>query len=964
MISSRFFAQNLMTAASVIALCGSTIMVSACSSAANETKVSQVVIEGDLKPDSNLLSGTLENGVRYAILRNATPPGTGALRVQFQTGSLNELPGTGGLAHYLEHMAFNGSKNVPEGEMIQILERLGLSFGADTNATTSLDKTVYKLNLPTLTPEVLDAAFMLMGETAYNLTLDQDAIERELGIILSEKRTRDSANYRSWENSIKFLTEGSDLMDRLPIGTDESLNSISSEDFRAYYDAHYHPEKTIVAFVGDEDPEIILEYIKKTFADWKPETEKGEDRPPLPAENLNSKIGYYFEEGLGTRVSLYALRPYTKREDSPQKRFDRLIDIIGPRLIGYRMQEITEKADRPFINASMSTVSLFELTEGMVFNAYTQPENWERALKGLDLELRKALEYGFTQAELDAHLARIESGYIARAEGADTRATTSRFGGLIDSLMTSFDNETVFTHPKQDLERFLAYKDKITLEAVNAAFRKNWGDVEDLSLYLVSDAEVENPEQTLRQSLNAAQSRPLPEDDRKTMATEFAYQDFGEAGEIISEDYLQYVDAHLVKFANNVRLNFKQTDFDEDRVLVSIDFGEGIMSTPRKDEGLRRMMFGVLGGSGYEAHTVSETQRLMAGKLVSIPRVRATEGSDSFKMSAITVPNDFRDQLNLFAAFFTSPAFREDARENHIDKLKAWYPRHDTTMDGVRSKYLGRFIRGGDERWGFESEEEFYSPKMSELESWLRPQMEKGLIEITVIGDIDKETVIREVSETLGAIGKRRDSRVDYPEMRNVSFPQATSTPYNIFHKGDESQAQLRLYWPAGDGMNPTYARRLSVLRAILRNRLVTEIREGEATTYSPGAGSLASQVFPDYGYVLAVLTLKPEDMNAMSDKVTEIVMDMASGTITEDEFTRAIKPMLERLESVDKNNTYWLSVLSDAQTGETGLRRHATREGDLRNMSLAEVQRLASEVFQLSKTVEVHILPENDPEG
>lgn len=956
MSARRFF-----TAVGILAITTSPLALIACAPQSDVSAVVQLDKQLVLKPDPALVTGTLENGIRYAILPNQTPPGTGALRVQFDTGSLNELPGTEGLAHYLEHMAFNGSKNVPEGEMIKILERLGLSFGADTNASTGLDRTVYKLNLPTLEKEVLDAAFMLMGETAYNLTLDQDAIERELGIILSEKRTRDSASYRSWEARLRFITDGSDIMDRLPIGTEEGLNTIKADDFKAYYKAHYHPDKTFVAFVGDAGPDIILEYIEKTFGDWNPETEAAEDRPLIPADTQSGRIGYYFEEGLPTQMSLMALEPYEERDDTAQNRFDRLVDRIGFGMMGYRMREITEQADRPFISAGMSFGSTLKLTQGTSFTAYTQPENWKRALGGLDLELRKLLKHGFTQAELDAQLARLQSSYEARAEGADTRRTTSRFGGLIDSLMASHDNETVFTHPTQQLEMFNAVKQYMTLEAVNESLRENWGNLSDLSVYVVSDTEIPDAENTIRQALLDAQSAPVPTPDQNEGATEFAYQDFGPAGEIVSDEYIEDIDAHLIKFANNVRLNFKKTDFSEDRVSIQVQFGEGMLSTPRKDEGLRRMMFGVMGGSGYEAHTPSETSRLMAGKIISPARISASEGSDTFNISGGTVPDNFRDQLNLMTASLTAPGFREDARQTHIDKLKAWYPRHDTTMEGVRSKYMGRFLRDGDKRWGFDNEDMFYSPTVEDIKTWLEPQLNEGLIEITVIGDIDKETVIEEVSETFGALPDRRDSRLDLPEMRDVKLPEGTKTPHIITHRADENQAQLRIYWPAGDGLEVKYARQLSVLRAILRNRLVKEIREGEATTYSPGAGSSASTVFPGYGYIFSVLTLKPEDIPAMSSIVRDIAADMSGGNITEDEFNRAITPMLERLKSEDKQNGYWLNVLSDAQTDALGLERHMNRESILKEMKTADIRALAKEVFINEKSIEIHILPEED---
>lgn len=955
--------RRLRIGAGALALSFSLFSLTACAPQSGLQSETVIEPQTDLMADPSLVTGVLENGLRYAVLRNQTPPGTGALRVQFQTGSLNELPGTEGLAHYLEHMAFNGSKNVPEGEMIKILERLGLSFGADTNASTGLDRTVYKLNLPTLDTEVLDAAFMLMKETAQNLTLDQDAIERELGIILSEKRTRDSANYRSWETRMRFLSKGSDLMDRLPIGNEKSLRSLKAEDFKAYYSAHYHPEKTIVAFVGDYDPKDVVHYIKNTFADWKPTTHAKNDLRPRAAVIPKNEIEYYAEEGLSTNISLFALRPYVERMDRVSLRNRKLVEGLVTGMIGYRMSALTEVADRPFISATMRRMSNFELTEGISFTAYTQPEDWREALIGLDTELRRALKYGFTQSELDAQLARVQSLHEALAKGANTRPTTARNGGLIEHLMGTFNKKTVFTHPQQNLARFMEVKDTIDLDQVNKALHKLWGSLDDINIFVSTDRNIANIEGVMRQVLvdNRKIDISAPSQTDASIAKEFAYTNFGEAGQLVSDTYSEVIDAHFIKFTNNVRLNFKQTEFEKDRVMVRVTFGDGNMSTPRKNEGLRRLAYGIVSGSGFEKHTISETRRLMAGKLVTPSGFKFLGGGDSFYMSAVTVPENFREQLNIFTATLTAPGFREDARANHITKLKAWYPRHDTTLSGVVSKHVPRIIRSGDKRYGFDLEDDFYNSTMSEIEAWLRPQFETGLIEITIVGDVDKETVIKHVAETFGALPERLDNKKDYPGMLDIRFPEGSTTPHKIYHRGDDNQAQLRIYWPASDGFDAQYSRRLSVVRAILRNRLVKEIREGEATTYSPQAASHASQIFPDYGYVAAILTLKPEDVKAMASKVQSIAADIAHNSITQDEFNRAISPIIERLDSSDKRNPYWASVLSDSQTEGLGIKRHMTRESDLKDMQVTDVQTLATEIFDSKKTIEIHILPKKE---
>jgi len=192
----------------------------------------------DIKPDPRVRFGVLPNGMRYALEKNATPPNQAAVRLWFDTGSMMEADDQQGLAHFLEHMAFNGSKNVPEGEMIKILERHGLAFGADTNASTGLDETVYQLDLPKTDDATVDSSLMLLREVAGELTIAPEAVDRERGVVLSEERTRDSPGYRVAIKTMEFQMDGQLPPKRIPIGKTDILKNAPAQKIRDYYEAY------------------------------------------------------------------------------------------------------------------------------------------------------------------------------------------------------------------------------------------------------------------------------------------------------------------------------------------------------------------------------------------------------------------------------------------------------------------------------------------------------------------------------------------------------------------------------------------------------------------------------------------------------------------------------------------------------------------------------------------------------
>ena len=229
----------------------------------------------DLPPDPAMRFGTLPNGLRYVIMKNATPSGQASLRLRFAAGSMDESDAEQGLAHLLEHMAFDGSTHVANGEMIKILERHGLAFGADTNASTSWEETLYKLDLPKADEDTLDTSLMLLREVASELTLAQDAIDKERGVVLSEERLRDTPGYRVAKASLELGLQGQLAARRFPIGQVEAVRNATRDQLLDIYTRYYRPERAVLVAVGDFDPDAIEAKIKARFGDWTPKVPPG-----------------------------------------------------------------------------------------------------------------------------------------------------------------------------------------------------------------------------------------------------------------------------------------------------------------------------------------------------------------------------------------------------------------------------------------------------------------------------------------------------------------------------------------------------------------------------------------------------------------------------------------------------------------------------------------------------------------
>ncbi|MBV7258667.1 M16 family metallopeptidase [Erythrobacter crassostreae] len=911
----------------------------------------------DLEPDSRVIYGTLSNGLRYAVMKNETPSDVAAVRMQINTGSVNETEAQLGLAHFLEHMAFNGSVNVPEGEMIKRLERYGLSFGADTNASTGFDQTTYKLNLPSVEDEVLDEAFFLMRETAENLLLDAGAIERERGVIASEKLARDSLQFRAFVDRLGFLTRGSGLIDRLPIGTDETIATMPRAEFVSYYRGYYRPENTFIAVIGDLEPEDAIARIEEYFGDWQPAGAALPQRPRNQASIVPGTVYAYHDEGLMTSVSIAALRPYTKRPDTAATRRDNAIISLGTRILNQRMSRAVQNGTAAYLAGLSSRSSVDDVVDGMLLNVRTTPDDWRAALSEAEQELRRAVQFGFSQEELDEQIANYRRSLGTAVERANTRKTYAGFEyNYAQALVSAFADERVFTSPQSSLDRFNAIAEGLTVEEINAAFRDAWRGYENPAVYFVSGEPLEDAETVLAQALKQSQQVAVVAPEARDVGS-FAYTDFGPAGEVVSDIFVEDADAHLIKFGNNVRLNFKQTDFDTGTINIRVRVGGGFMSMPRKDEGLRRLGLNVLSRSGVVGHTANDLRTLFAGQRVGA-LTRTMIDNDAFEILGTTGADDLSDQLNLMAAKVAAPAFREVIAERHFRNMEAWYPTHDSSPGAVANKYLPRLIRSGDTRYGYDGIDSFLSATLDEVREWVEPEFKTGLIEITVVGDVDKEAVVREIARTFGALPMRADQKADFGANADLAFPSGSETPNRFYHRGNEEQALVYVYWPAPDASDPANAYRMRVLRGVFRNRLTDVLREEMGATYSPGAGAFSNSIFDGYGYALARVTAKPEDVGKVQGGILRVATELAETGIDSDAFDRALTPLIEDLNSIFENNGYWLNVLGDAQTGSDGLATFRAHEKTYREATVEEINVLAKEVFKQEDSVTAFILP------
>lgn len=892
----------------------------------------------DIQVDPDTRFGALPNGMRYAIRKQTIPPHQAALRLRFDAGSLDETDAQQGIAHFLEHMAFNGSKAVPEGDMIKILERLGLAFGADTNASTNFDETIYKLDLPRTDDETVDTSLMLMREAAGNLTLDQGAIDRERGVVLSEERARDTPAYRVYKQRTEFLLKNQRPPTRYPIGKVEILQTAKSDEFQKYYNGFYRPERATLVIVGDFDVDAMEAKIKAKFGDWQAVGPAGADPNLGRVLKRGAEARLVVEPGAPLSMQLAWLREPDLSPDTTAKRKRDLVERLGFQVVNRRLQRLARGQQPPFLGAGVFESNEYNAAEITMMAVNAEPTLWKTALDAAEQEQRRAVQYGVRQDELDREIEEFRASLKAAAAGAATRTPSTLAGEIVGSLA----DQEVVTNPAQDLALFEETVKDLKAEQVSQALKTAFKGDGPL-LFMASPRAIQGGEGALLAALETSRKVAVAAPAAPTQVA-WPYEDFGAIGKVAETRDATDLDATFVRFENGVRLTVKPTRFKDDEILVRVNIGRGRIDLPKDRQSVSWAANAFVEG-GLKQISAEDMENVLASRLYG---AQFGIADDAFVLSGATRPDDLGVQMQVLAAYASDAGWREEAFQRLKSVGKTIHDQYEATVSGVVSRDLSGLLHDGDERWVFPSREEIADAKLDNFKSEIAPELATGQIEVVVVGDTTAEKAIDVVARTFGALPPRPEAPPPAEGAKTVGFPGGVTTPVTRTHNGRADQAAGYIAWRTNDFYaNPQRARDTAVLGEILELRLIDELRETQGATYSPNASFNHSLVWPGWGFVSASVEVPPEKLPAFFEDVKQIAADLRTKLVTADELARAKKPRLEQLEKARETNGYWLSELSGAQTDPRRLDAIRALIPGTERVTPADVQRAAQAVMK-----------------
>lgn len=901
--------------------------------------------------------GVLDNGLRYATRRNGVPPGQVSIRIRIDAGSLHEEDDERGFAHLIEHLVFRQSRHLGVGETIPTWQRLGATFGNDTNAVTSPTHTVYQLDLPQADPAKLDEAFRLLSGMVQAPVINQANVDTEVPIVLAEKRERGGPGERVSRESRATFFKGQRLAVRPPIGAEETLLAAQADAVNAFYKRWYRPQEAVIAVAGDADPVTLARLIEKYFADWdvagdpSEEPDFGDPVAPdgTPPENPVGETRVLVEPDMPRSLTYSVMRAWRPVQDTIAYNEGLLMDALAESLINRRL-EARARGGGDYLYAQVQQDDVSRSTDATFVSFAPLTEDWQAGLDDVRQVIADALTTPPTEEELAREIAEFDVAFVAGVEEADVEPGAELANTLVDAV----DIRETVASPQTILDVFRGMRERITPDAILARTRALF-EGEVIRAVYVTPQTGEASEEGLREALLT----PVEADgSARIAANEIAFEDLpalGTPGEVVSAQPLGVLEIERVELDNGVTALLWPNEAEPGRVAVKVHFGAGVRGFSEEEAPYITLGEGALISTGLAGLDQEDLDRLATGRKFGFD---FSVGLADFTFSADTRQADLADQLYLFAAKLALPEWdaRPFARAKAAERIA--YDTYATSPAGLLNRDLETLIRNGDPRFATPSPEMIEGTSAEGFREVWEPLLQQGEIEVMIFGDFERDAAVEALRTTFGALAPREP--IDPATLApRPEAPEAGGREV-LFHRGDDNQAAAVVAWPIGSGTGQiAEGRQLEILGQIVMNRLFDEMRERAGASYAP-------QVRVDWpvddvggGTLIALAQLRPGDVPDFYAAADAIVADLATNGPTADEVGRVTEPLRQQVLRATTGNGFWMWQLRGATRDVERLRVIGSLLSDYSETTPERMQALAAKYLASREPLEIAIVPE-----
>ncbi|SFG18411.1 zinc protease [Novosphingobium sp. CF614] len=914
----------------------------------------------DIPHDKEWHFGELPNGLRYAVRKNGVPPGQVSIRIRVDAGSLYETEAERGYAHLLEHMLFRQSKYLAEGSAIAAFQRLGATFGSDTNAVTSTTETVFKLDLPNATPASLDEMFKLLSGMVTAPALSASNLKSDVPIVLAEMRERGGASKRVQDAMQQVLYAGQPLAEREPIGTVFSLTSATPESVRAFYARWYRPDNVAVIVAGDVDPAMLEFYVRKWFGDWSASGPKapvpsfGDPVAPKHADPKNpvGETRVLVESDLPPSLMYAILRPWRQVNDTIVYNQGLMTDSIAQAIINRRL-ETKARAGGSYLSASVNQDDVSRSADATFVSVTPLGEDWQAALRDVRAVIADALSRPPTQQEIDREVAELDVAFQVPVEQQRILPGAK----LADDLVNALDIRETVAAPDDVLRIFRSSKSLFTPKKVLEHTRQLFTGTVTRALFT-----VQKPGQVSDKALHEALLEPVKPDQSIRLAAEAAPVSFeklpaiGAPEKPVAELPTGLLDIEQLAFANGVKVLLWPVTEEPGRVMVKVRFGGGYRSINPKDAPYITLGQYALVGSGLATLGQEELDRIATGRKMGFD---FDVQDASFELSAETRPQDLADQLYLFAAKLDLPMWDVNPFLRAKAAAKIQYDTYATSPQGVLERDLQFYQRGEDPRFATPTPAAIETTTAEGFKQVWSNALSQGPVEVQIFGDFDKAAAIAALEKTFGAL-KSRTPAISPAQEAATPVPHPSDTPIVLVHHGDPDQAAAVISWPTGGGsMGIRESRQLEILTQLFTNRLLDAVREKLGVSYAPYVFSSWPVDMQAGGSITAMAQLDPKSVPVFFHTADEIAQDLIANPPTADELERVTEPLRQQVTRAASSTSFFMSQLEGATSDPLRIGTVRTVLDDYTITTPQKMQELAARYLGKDSSWRLEVMPE-----
>ena len=907
-----------------------------------------------LPNDPEVRVGKLENGMTYYIRHNDQPAQRAEFYLATDVGAYQEADDQDGLAHFLEHMCFNGTKNFPGKSLLEWLQSIGAEFGRNINASTGFEQTQYMLNnIPIVRESVIDSCLLVLHDYSHFVTCDPEEIDAERAVILEERRTRRNASWRMFEKSLPYYYGDTPYARRTLIGGEEQLKTFKYESLTNFYETWCRPDLQAVIVVGDVDVDQIEAKLHKIFADIPaPVNPREKELYQLP-QNEEPIIGIITDpEATSSSIEvLWKGEPMPKEFGNTVEGF--LYDLVKTYvrfIMDERFEDITAKPDAPFFDGSLGVGRLCASCEAVFGDVSFKEGDAENAFRAYMTEVEKMKRYGFTDGEVERATTKIISRFEKAAEAASTRKNAD----FVRPLLNAFYHNEAYMDPATELQVAQAICAQLNATVLNQIVGEMITDHNMIVLYNGPEkADLVNPtEEQLAAVLAEVKAAEIEANVEENINEPLISKEL--EGSAVKKTETGIYGSTVWTLKNGLKVVVLPTQHKKDQVIFSLEWkgGKTLIATedlPSFESNIWGTYVGTTGISKFPNTTLS---KMLAGKMVG---VSPSIGNFTHSISGSSTPKDLETAFQLLYLTMTEPRFDPEEFKTGIQQIKAILPNLVNTPDFKFQHFVNEKLYGGNERVITINDEVVEAADLSTIERVYRRLFNNVAgATLTIVGNVDLETLKPMVEKYAGSLPKgRKASKMNEDNL----IQMAKGTSENVLNV--EMQTPKKTVFQVWSAYMPVSTKEmvtLEVANYVLDMIYTKTIREKEGGTYGVGTSLGAARKPYERVTLMVQFDTNPEQAEKLSGLTAQYLKEFAQNGPTAEELAMALENLKKNIPESRINNQYWLSAVEDYL--DHGIDYDAEYEAALNSVTAEDVKALLQAVLAQENFIQIMLAP------